>query len=409
MASAVHPNTLIQAARLINTLGAAVAGGGVIAYNEIRRRYLDDRPPPYNPAWLAERPSAHAPRAAEVVERRPVRQQPRTVNLGLPFAALAANDFYRRHGRPRPPLGPYRSGPLHLRTSLRRTVGGGGGGGGGGGYPGKGDPSHFLSGDTKKYPIQIYHKPGSVPYLQAAKSKRTSDYTRMATTYRRRFTGRKYRRVYKRTFGTRRASRSYSSGPGQRPITVVKAQVTPRDIDSVADDLPRGLGFKISDYSGFANFLSMYEQYRIVKAEIEFSWDRVIQGAPASAPSGSIDTAYNSQIPFYAAIDYNSKQNETLAQLLERPNLRKVMAGSGQRLKISFQPKPMVTVAGTSNTMEGPSPWLDTANTNIEHLGLKTLYYRDHFAAGNSNTIMNELETIRLTVAFRGLKAAAGS
>jgi len=55
--------------------------------------------------------------------------------------------------------------------------------------------------------------------------------------------------------------------------------------------------------------------------------------------------------------------------------------------------------------MEGPSPWLDTANTSIEHLGVKTLYYRDHFAAGNSNTIMNELETIRLTVAFRGLKA----
>lgn len=205
-------------------------------------------------------------------------------------------------------------------------------------------------------------------------------------------------------------------GPGRmsKPIIVRKSILVTNPVINSTTDVIGGTSFQLSGMfpgfgeSGepsFANAIAMYEQYKILNVTCEFCWDKVITSETAS---GTYDTPFWCQLPFYVYVDYTSALAEpTIAYFLERPNVKKVMAGSGEKLVVTFNPRPMQTIGEVSQVMDSV-PWINTSEPEVPHYGLAIAYQAGQCeAGGTANVAMyNELQTITYTVAFRGLKNA---
>lgn len=161
----------------------------------------------------------------------------------------------------------------------------------------------------------------------------------------------------------------------------------------------------------FSSYIAMYEQYRIKKVEITWSWDIKNTNAFAMVAAGTMPAANMNVLsrtcwPMAYATDYNNADQEPFEKLLERPDCKVAYAWTNDMPSLKVRPKPCQTIASTSNTME-KTPWLDTANPAIVHYGVKATYKTDHL---NTNAapkfIGNEIRWETWTVQFRGLKNA---
>lgn len=214
--------------------------------------------------------------------------------------------------------------------------------------------------------------------------------------YRRRSTRRTQRRYPRKVARRRMARRRLGS------LVVRKFAITTTvPIDSMATNLGGAITVQpnslFTSDPGFPNFNSLFEQFRVMKVEHQFRFDR---------NSSAVQTAELGGYPFFYYADYNDDTAPTSAtNVLNHSGVRRGMCFGGHAYSISYRPRVAATVDGTVNS--AVAPWLDTtAGNNLKHYGAKYLIQRDGTTAGTSTHIGHMYIQTVVTIAFRGARAA---
>jgi hypothetical protein len=120
-----------------------------------------------------------------------------------------------------------------------------------------------------------------------------------------------------------------------------------------------GLTLQLSQIQGYAEFTSLFDQYRIAHVD-----------ALVIPKSSSVGTSLASLM--YSVIDYDDSAALTATSILEYSNMMVTTLESGHRIR--FKPHAAVALDGSGVfTSYGnvAAPWIDCASTGVDHFGLK--------------------------------------
>jgi hypothetical protein len=193
--------------------------------------------------------------------------------------------------------------------------------------------------------------------------------------------------------GGRKGSRKVpSSGPGgMNPLNSTDLKVKPLSITSVPTKIPRNIssqvvwdvvkldgtvnssltgiseanfGFALSNHPQASNWTSLFDQWAIPYASIEFD-SRTPPGATFSPPL------------IYTALDFDGMNNLGSVQAIEDYGSCEAIVLQPQvRFIRSVRPSPKMAVGSSTGTpqatVSGPV-WLDCAFTNVPHYGIRSI------------------------------------
>lgn len=131
--------------------------------------------------------------------------------------------------------------------------------------------------------------------------------------------------------------------------------------------------FQLANCNYFTRFTAIYDQYRIDKVVVRF---RPSMATVVNRPYDDSTTAVSAQVTprFVTAIDYDDNNTPaSLDELVSRHNSRTTLATKPQT--IAFKPKRLIqvyrTISSTGYITDGSKAFLDCAQTDIPHYGLK--------------------------------------
>lgn len=131
-----------------------------------------------------------------------------------------------------------------------------------------------------------------------------------------------------------------------------------------------GVAYSTVANPGASEFIALYDEYRIVGAEVAIMWSSndVLPGA-STAPHLPI---------LNIAFDPSDSSVISLASILQYQNLQTVQMGN-QRTQdgyvVKFKPVPNLTAGGSQGAVvPSSSPFLQTDTPFVEHYGLKIFY-----------------------------------
>jgi len=139
-----------------------------------------------------------------------------------------------------------------------------------------------------------------------------------------------------------------------------------------------GYDLKFEDIRGYNDFTDLYDRYMITCVVLRF---RLVNNPNATGKLNSTITAFatdSNSSNFYPAMyyckDYDDSAAETMEQLKERANCKRMILQPNKMYKIVLRPAVAIQTYATSTTA-GYAPkwkqWIDMAQTNVPHYGLK--------------------------------------
>lgn len=118
--------------------------------------------------------------------------------------------------------------------------------------------------------------------------------------------------------------------------------------------------FSLSLLSNATSYASIFDQYRIAYAEVDF------------VPATSVNTINvgGAYPPLYTAIDYDGNVSNTVADLVQYQTAQ--YAPLGAFLQRRLNPRCLLTVSAGSvaDALASPRQWVDMANTAVPYFGV---------------------------------------
>lgn len=145
------------------------------------------------------------------------------------------------------------------------------------------------------------------------------------------------------------------------------------------------------DLPQFATFAALYDQYRITSITLKFTPAMTQSTGPLVFPN----------LMMYTVLDYNDANAlSTTAQATQHNTCR--MHPWLKGFSRTFKPHVVMNVtdsAAQAYVLTKPAPWISTANTNIQHLGVKMI---TDVNSGSGNFIWNV--NYIFTIQFKNVK-----
>lgn len=165
-----------------------------------------------------------------------------------------------------------------------------------------------------------------------------------------------------------------------------------------------GINFRLNQIPNYTELTSLYDEYRIDKVVVEFHPRASALTTPAAAPAaGNVNQSFSNIQPFLTVIDYDdSTPPGSRNDLVQYSNL--LVSHYGQKVTRTFVPHVAVPVFRTgvsSGYGSKPKQWIDCANDDVPHYGLKWAFNQDT-AAGADTVVYDLFVTFHLTM--RGVR-----
>jgi hypothetical protein len=147
---------------------------------------------------------------------------------------------------------------------------------------------------------------------------------------------------------------------------LVRSRATDRTAISTSTTLTTGIGhyFSIAQYTQLVSLASVFDQYRIVRAE---AW---IMPCATTGTQGSNDDSF-----VCSAIDIdNAATPSTLQELENKPNCVTTQLTGGGSHYHCWQPRGALAAYSGAFTAYSVAPvgtWFDCSDTSVQHYGLK--------------------------------------
>lgn len=151
--------------------------------------------------------------------------------------------------------------------------------------------------------------------------------------------------------------------------------------------------FTFDELAGYTEFTSLFDQYKIVKVECMYKL-HTNPTITLATDNAVLTAAQNLTYPtIYLINDYDDSSAETLAQLKQRERLRRFVLSPNRIIKWTVRPTILAQLYRTVATT-GYAPkryqWIDVANTDVPHYGVKG--FVDYDAATNQQQITVNVE-----------------
>lgn len=129
-------------------------------------------------------------------------------------------------------------------------------------------------------------------------------------------------------------------------------------------------GFRLVDLPNYSEFINLFDQYRIVKIDLQFipSWEGSNKSTSALA-----DTC----LPTLVTVEDHNDSNllTSRADYQQYRTYRETILSAQRPVTITVKPQPAMAVFGggvfSSYAQPGDAVWLDTASYTVDHYGLK--------------------------------------
>lgn len=136
------------------------------------------------------------------------------------------------------------------------------------------------------------------------------------------------------------------------------------------------LQFSLNDIPNVSEFTTLFDQYKLKAVVVTI---KMLQNPNALyIPTQSSNTSCNFYPTIWYTSDFDDQMTQTLAQIKEFERVKHRVLYPNKELKIVLRPKTLSQLYRTSVTTgyanTPGSPWLDLANTDIPHYGLKTVF-----------------------------------
>lgn len=159
------------------------------------------------------------------------------------------------------------------------------------------------------------------------------------------------------------------------------------------------LSFSMSSLPSASEFTALFDQYKIMKVKLDFIPFGDTVNLPVSTMSGS-SSLVSPGGPLITAVDYDDANAPAQASDLLQYQYSKVTPVP-RRHKMTLRPKFATEVyrSGVSTGYGARSGWLDCANSDIPHYGVK--YWMN--APSNSSTSFSYQVWAEMTIACKGV------
>lgn len=133
-----------------------------------------------------------------------------------------------------------------------------------------------------------------------------------------------------------------------------------------------GRTFSLSDVGSFAEFTSLYDQYRITGV---VCYVQLLNNPDAERylNQSANSNAANFYPRLWWSIDRDSAATPTLSEIKERMGSKSTILEPNKMVKIFLKPNLLIQTYGTAITTgyEPKFSWVDLANSNVIHYGMK--------------------------------------
>jgi hypothetical protein len=187
--------------------------------------------------------------------------------------------------------------------------------------------------------------------------------------------------------------RSQISGGG-----MVRSFIRSTDFDTVltsgvtVNSYDQALGIALNILPGYAEFTSLFDQYRIMMVEVTFY-----------SPYVTIQATATPKLMLHTVNDYDDYTAVTPTAMQEYETYQQRDLSFGKPIHFSFKPRVALAAysgAFTSYANQG-NQWLDVASPAVQHYGLKYALEMVFSTGGrNTNVLMNWATCVRTCVKY---------
>lgn len=162
-----------------------------------------------------------------------------------------------------------------------------------------------------------------------------------------------------------------------------------------ATTLGFGKAFRLSHITGVTDFSTLFDQYKITNVQVNI---RLITNPDSTTPLDQTSGAQSAN--FYPKLwfchDYDdSSSPASLNQFREREGVKCLVMEPNKIVKYNVKPHVRMTGHGDLiNWAYSPtaSPWIDMANTSVDHYGFKMVFDAEGLAAAAANLWMIKVD-----------------
>lgn len=156
--------------------------------------------------------------------------------------------------------------------------------------------------------------------------------------------------------------------------------------------------FTVGSLPSVTEFQNLFDRYRIVKAVVTFK---------LTSNPDNIDTSVAFYPTLWYYVDYDDIDTVGLTFIREVQGVKRRVLQPNREVKIVVRPKPLQTVYNTAiasgySIPRGKSPWIDLANVDVPHYGLKTCI--DFEGLQTTGTLPLIKMNVQLFVSYKGVR-----
>lgn len=151
-----------------------------------------------------------------------------------------------------------------------------------------------------------------------------------------------------------------------RVVTVVKLVDKGAITSSTSVDTLGGFAFSLSDLNEVTSFTNLFDQYKIIKIQVEL--------IPLTIPATMNATGAFYSTALLMAIDYDDSGTPASLQVVKNyQNVRIIPPGTQRVYKFAFEPHmALAAYSGSFTSYANLKPrWIDASSTGVVHYGLK--------------------------------------
>lgn len=156
--------------------------------------------------------------------------------------------------------------------------------------------------------------------------------------------------------------------------------------------------FTVGSLPSVSEFQNLFDRYRIMKAVVTFK---------LTSNPDNIDTSVAFYPTLWYYVDYDDLDTVGLTFIREVQGVKRRVLQPNREVKIVLRPKPLAAVYNNVLTTgysipRGKSPWIDLANVDVPHYGLKTCI--DFEGLQTTGTLPLIKMNVQLFVSYKGVR-----
>lgn len=156
--------------------------------------------------------------------------------------------------------------------------------------------------------------------------------------------------------------------------------------------------FTVGSMPNISEFENLFDRYRINKVVITFKLS-------SNPDNGDVANAFYPSIWYFT--DYDDMATITLPAIREVQGVKRRVLQPNKEVKIVCRPKPLAAVYNDTLTTaysvpRGRAPWIDLANINVPHYGLKAVF--DMEGITTTGTLPLIKMNVRMFASFKGVR-----